>query len=84
MPGPLGLLHPFPSALNALAAATFTLLAGGSAATAGGAALAMALLQTSIGSVNDLCDLERDRLGHPEKPLPSGRVGRRVAFMGKS
>src|SRR5664280_3302631 len=79
MPGPLGLLHPFPSALNALAAATFTLLAGGSAATAGGAALAMALLQTSIGSVNDLCDLERDRLGHPEKPLPSGRVGRGVA-----
>ena len=79
MPGPLGLLHPFPSALNALAAATFTLLAGGSAATAGGAALAMALLQTSIGSVNDLCDLERDRLGHPEKPLPSGRVGRRAA-----
>jgi 4-hydroxybenzoate polyprenyltransferase len=39
----------------------------------------MALLQTSIGSVNDLCDLERDRLGHPEKPLPSGRVGRRAA-----
>ncbi len=79
VPGPLALLHPFPSSLNALAAATFTLLAGGSAVMAGGAALAMALLQTSIGSVNDLCDLERDRLGHPEKPLPSGQVGRGVA-----
>jgi 4-hydroxybenzoate polyprenyltransferase len=79
MPGPFGLLHPFPSGLNALAAATFAHLAGGGAVTAVGAALAMALLQTSIGSVNDLCDLERDRLGHPEKPLPSGRVGRRAA-----
>ena len=77
--GPLGLLHPFPSGLNALAAATFTLLAGGSAASAGGAALAMALLQTSIGSLNDLCDLERDRLAQPAKPLPAGRVGRRAA-----
>ncbi len=79
VPGPLGLLHLFPSGLNALAAATFTLLAGGSAATAAVAAVAMALLQTSIGCVNDLCDFEFDRLAHPAKPLPSGRVGRGAA-----
>jgi 4-hydroxybenzoate polyprenyltransferase len=79
VPGPLRLLHPFPSGLNAVSAATFTLLAGGGTAAAAGAALAMALLQTSIGSANDLCDLERDRVTHPRKPLPSGRVGRRAA-----
>lgn len=80
VPGPLGLLHPFPSGLNALAVATLTLVAGGTAATAGAAAVAMALLQTSIGCVNDLCDVEFDRLAHPGKPLPSGRVGRRTAI----
>jgi 4-hydroxybenzoate polyprenyltransferase len=78
--GPLGLLHPFPSGLNAIAVATLALVAGGSAATAAAAAVAMALLQTSIGCVNDLCDLEFDRLAHPGKPLPSGRVGRRTAI----
>jgi 4-hydroxybenzoate polyprenyltransferase len=80
VPGPLGLLHPFPSGLNALAVATLALVAGGSAAAAAAAAVAMALLQTSIGCVNDLCDVEFDRIAHPGKPLPSGRVGRRTAI----
>jgi 4-hydroxybenzoate polyprenyltransferase len=76
LPGPLDLLHPFPSALNALAAAVFTLIAGGSGLTAAVAAMAMALLQTSIGCLNDVVDYDRDRFAHPGKPLVAGRVGR--------
>lgn len=79
LPGALGLLHPFPSALNAAAAAGFTVLAGGSGRTAGVVGLSMALLQTSIGAVNDLADQERDRVAHPSKPLVAGRIGRGAA-----
>ncbi len=35
----------------------------------------MFCLQASIGSVNDIVDLERDRTNKPAKPLPSGLIG---------
>ena len=79
LPGPLALLHPFPSGLDAVAAAAVAIVAGGGVATSGGVALAMALMQTSIGSANDLFDTGHDRLAQPRKPLPSGRVDRRFA-----
>jgi 4-hydroxybenzoate polyprenyltransferase len=79
MPAPLALLHPFPSALDAVAAAAVAIVAGAGLVTSCGVALAMALIQTSIGSANDLFDSGHDRLAQPGKPLPSGRVGRRFA-----
>ena len=79
LPAPLALLHPFPSALDAVAAAAVSIVAGAGVATSCGVALAMGLIQTSIGSANDLFDIGHDRLAQPAKPLPSGRVGRRFA-----
>ncbi len=55
------------------------MLAGGALATACAAAIAMGLLQTAIGATNDLCDIEHDRVARPQKPLPSGRIGRHAA-----
>ena len=39
----------------------------------------MLLLQASIGAVNDLADVELDRVGKPGKPIPAGQVPLRVA-----
>jgi 4-hydroxybenzoate polyprenyltransferase len=36
--------------------------------------MSMLFLQASIGSVNDLADIEFDRVGKPAKPIPAGRV----------
>ena len=37
-------------------------------------------LQVSIGAVNDLADIEADRLGKPAKPIPAGLVTRAAAL----
>jgi 4-hydroxybenzoate polyprenyltransferase len=42
--------------------------------------LAMVALQVSIGTVNDLADVERDRGHKTGKPLPRGLVGRDTAI----
>jgi 4-hydroxybenzoate polyprenyltransferase len=39
----------------------------------------MLAFQTSIGAVNDLMDVQRDRLGKPGKPLVTGAISRRAA-----
>jgi 4-hydroxybenzoate polyprenyltransferase len=78
--GPLGLLHPFPSALDAAAAGAIAALAGAGPVTVVAVAAAMALLQTSIGAANDLVDVDHDRVARPGKPIPSGRVTRRTAL----
>ncbi len=41
--------------------------------------LAMFCLQASIGALNDLVDLERDRQSKPGKPLPRGMLSRGTA-----
>jgi 4-hydroxybenzoate polyprenyltransferase len=78
----LSLLHPFPSALNALLVFGLSLLAGGE--EAGGTALVLALsmlgLQLSIGALNDYFDYDLDLVAKPEKPIPSGVVSRPVAL----
>ena len=59
------------------------ILAGIAGAPAGRAALlgvAMVSIQVSIGTVNDLTDIDRDRGHKPGKPLPAGLVGRRTAI----
>jgi len=40
----------------------------------------MLALQASIGAVNDLADIEADRLGKPAKPIPAGLVTPPVAL----
>ena len=55
------------------------LLAGGRVADAIRLALAMAFLQFSIGTFNDLADAPRDRGRTPPKPVPEGFVSAGVA-----
>ena len=73
--GLVRLIHPFPSLLDAVVTGGIALLAGTDLAGAVALGFAMFSLQASIGSVNDLADLEHDRLGKPRKPLPAGQVG---------
>ena len=77
--GLIRLSHPFPSLLNAVATAGIALLAGGDLATAARLGASMLCLQASIGAVNDLADIEVDRLGKPAKPIPAGLVTPAVA-----
>jgi 4-hydroxybenzoate polyprenyltransferase len=39
----------------------------------------MLCMQASIGAVNDLADIEFDRVGKPDKPIPAGLVGPALA-----
>ena len=68
--GLLRLVHPFPSLLNALVTLGLARLAGAGWDRATLLGLAMFTLQASIGSLNDLVDVERDRGHKPGKPLP--------------
>jgi 4-hydroxybenzoate polyprenyltransferase len=71
------LIHPFPTALNALAS---VLLAVVAAHGWPGNALALRLagtmlaVQSAIGIVNDIVDRELDAAAKPWKPIPSGAV----------
>ncbi len=77
--GVVRLVHPFPSALNAIVTAVLVLLAGGSPSVAARLGVAMLALQAAIGSTNDLADVALDTIGKPTKPIPAGIVPRPVA-----
>jgi 4-hydroxybenzoate polyprenyltransferase len=77
--GLVRLSHAFPSLLNALATAGIALIAGADGPTATRLGLSMFCLQASIGAVNDLADVELDRVGKPAKPIPAGMVSVSVA-----
>jgi 4-hydroxybenzoate polyprenyltransferase len=77
--GLVRLSHAFPSLLNALATAGIAILAGGDPPTALRLGASMLGMQVSIGAVNDLADVELDRVGKPAKPIPSGMVAAGVA-----
>jgi len=72
--GAIRLVHPFPSLLDALITTALARLAGAGWERAGLLGLAMFLLQASIGTLNDLMDVERDRGHKGGKPLPHGLV----------
>jgi 4-hydroxybenzoate polyprenyltransferase len=55
------------------------LLAGASGPRAAVLGLAMVCLQVSIGALNDVVDVERDRGRKPGKPIPAGLVGEGTA-----
>ena len=68
------LIHPFPSILDGVVVALVALVAGGDAATAVRLGLSMMAFQFAIGALNDLVDAPVDRIGKPDKPIPSGIV----------
>jgi len=79
MPGLLRLVHPFPSALNALLVFAIATVAGGPFERCVQLALAMLGIQFCIGAVNDLFDEQLDARSKPHKPIPAGLVSRRGA-----
>jgi len=40
----------------------------------------LACMYTAACAINDYWDLEKDRINHPERPLPSGRLSLRQAY----
>lgn len=72
-------VHPFPSILDGLVVALIAIVAGGSPGIALQLGLSMALLQFSIGTLNDLVDAPRDAGLKPGKPIPAGVVTPAVA-----
>jgi len=72
-------VHPAPSAINAALVASLALVAGAEAATAGLLAAAMLGFQTSIGALNDIVDVNDDRLASRDKPIPAGLITMPVA-----
>ena len=79
-PQRLAVVHPLPSAINAVLVGVLALIAGGTPVTALTMAIAMLGFQFSIGAMNDIADIERDRLGAKSKPIPAGSVSRRTAL----
>jgi 4-hydroxybenzoate polyprenyltransferase len=73
----LRVLHPFPSAVNALLVGLLFLLAGGDGSGATRLAVAMLGLQFCIGATNDLADADADAGRKPGKPIPQGLISRR-------
>lgn len=76
-------VHPFPSGLDGFVVAFVALVAGAPVAVAAALGLSMALLQLSIGALNDVVDAPRDAGRKPGKPIPAGLVtvpvARRIA-----
>jgi 4-hydroxybenzoate polyprenyltransferase len=75
------IVHPFPSTLDAAVVAAVAAVAGAPAARIGLLAVAMLLLQFSIGAANDWADAPADATGNPAKPIPRGLVRRRSAAL---
>ena len=77
MRGYFRLIHPFPVAMNAIAAVSFAMLAvHGWPGLRAALLIAAAIIgsQATVGVVNDLRDRDLDATAKPEKPLVSGRV----------
>jgi geranylgeranylglycerol-phosphate geranylgeranyltransferase len=76
----LAVVHPLPSAINAVLVLGLAMLAGGDVATAALLGLGMLGYQVSIGALNDVVDADLDRLGKPDAPIPRGLVSTRLAL----
>lgn len=79
--GLVRLVHPFPSLLDGAVTTGVAVVAGGTAGDALRLGAAMAAIQFSIGTLNDLVDADRDAGLRPAKPIPAGLVARRVAWL---
>jgi 4-hydroxybenzoate polyprenyltransferase len=82
--GYLRLIHPFPVAMNAVAACAFAALAvRGWPGARAMLLIAAAIIgsQATVGVVNDLRDRDLDVIAKPSKPLIAGRVTVRGAYL---
>jgi 4-hydroxybenzoate polyprenyltransferase len=75
----LRVLHPFPSAANAVLVGALFVLAGGGLPDGMLLAGGMLGLQFCIGATNDLVDADLDAGRKPGKPIPAGWISRRAA-----
>jgi 4-hydroxybenzoate polyprenyltransferase len=73
------IVHPVPSLLNALVVGAIALVAGAAPGQASALAVAMLGFQASIGAINDVVDVEHDRVARPDRPLVAGVVDAREA-----
>lgn len=73
--------HPFPSVLDGVVTGALASVAGAGPTRALTLTVAMIALQGSIGTLNDLCDVDRDRAAGRAKPIPAGLVGRWAAWL---
>jgi 4-hydroxybenzoate polyprenyltransferase len=76
----LRVVHPVPSLINALVVAAIALVASADAGEAALLGLAMFGFQASIGAVNDVVDLEHDRVARSTRPLVVGLIDTRTAI----
>ena len=74
------LVHPFPSALDAVSTAALALLAGGPPSVALVLGASMLAIQFAIGALNDAVDAPRDAVLRPGKPVAAGWVSGRTAL----
>ncbi len=79
--GVFRIVHPFPSALNAVLTAALVVIAGGTPMLAARLGIAMFALQAAIGTANDLVDEPVDAVHKSTKPLPRGLITRGAARM---
>lgn len=76
----LAVLHPFPSALNAILVAGLFRLAGGDPAHGVFLGLGMLGIQFAIGALNDVADAEADAATKRSKPIAAGLLSRSTAL----
>lgn len=82
--GYVRLLHPFPVAMNGVAAAAFAMLAAGGNPGWRNLLLIVAAIvgsQATVGVVNDLRDRDLDAIAKPHKPLVAGRASVAGAYV---
>lgn len=82
--GYVRLIHPFPVAMNAVAACAFAVLAARGWPGARAILLIVAAItgsQATVGVVNDLRDRDLDAVAKPSKPLVTRRVTTRGAYL---
>ncbi len=76
----LAVLHPFPSALNAILVAGLFRLAGGDPVRGIQLGLGMLGIQFAIGALNDVADAEADAVTKRSKPIAAGLLSRSTAL----
>jgi 4-hydroxybenzoate polyprenyltransferase len=79
--GLLRVAHPFPSTLDAIVTGVLASVAGGSPGVVVRLALAMLVIQSGIGALNDAVDAPLDAGAKPSKPIPAGLVSRADATL---
>lgn len=80
--GVAAVAHPFPAAMNGIAAAAFYAVAAWPPDAAGLIAMSLSalLVHAAIGSLNDWHDIALDRATRPEKPIVRGDISREGAL----